>query len=920
LSNLGEAAAEIARHRQIPLASLERELRGDLEWIPLKALRKDRAQRYRTAAEFSEDVRNYLEDKPLTAGPESAAYRARKFLRRNKGLVASVTTLSIILAGASAVSTWQAVRARRAEANAKLSQLEASRQRDQAIAEKQRADDQTETAKAVRDFLQEMLSAGASYRGLGENVTVLEAVRQAVKKLDEGALDAKPLVEGAVRLSVGETLVGIGRHDEAEPNLVKSLALRRSALPPGHPDVAMSLDRLGGMYKDLGLFDKAEPALREAIAIYRAQLPTREWDYSFTLTGLSWVLREQKHLDEAERLDREALAIRRRLRSPSGIAHALGALAKDLDAQGRLEEEEQVLRERFDLWRKVSPANAYAADQVWDLGSILRKRGKLDEANRLLNESLQTAGEDKTAVRASRLRSRAGLLRAMGRLDEAARDHRESLEIRLKELPKGHPIIAESLVSLAAALRDAGDTNGTVELMKGIGAQYLKDFAERRRGTKDTPDTAVTLILIGSSFEAAGFYEKAEELYRDGLKIRRHLLNEYHPQVAAVLSRLSQLLDRCGRRSEADALWQETVEQRLKKLGSDNAPAQCAAVYLSVVPAMLNADHLDQARAFCEEALGRGPTNLYYLNAVAWRLTVAAELHQRDPALAVKLADRAVALAPEDGAIRNTLGVALYRAGDFKRAATELRVSVRLNAAAPIVSDYLFLAMAYKRIGDEPSAREWYDKAVKMNVKTAQSEEVRQFRAEADATLALSPTAARAPAAAATDSAMQLAVPADVEALIGSGRLDAAEKRLLELHATLQGDARAAVRDRLMRLYAERGKFDDAIKIAAQRVASARKLYRPGHPRFPRVAQYRLDYAELLLQDRQFETAEHVLAEAERECLPDQRQEVTAAYVKLYEASGNREEAANWRAKLGIDAGAATRPHAAGTRPAGPPQ
>src|SRR5215207_7719624 len=112
------------------LSALEKQLRGELEWIPLKALRKDRTQRYSTANELADDVRNYLDNRPLVAGPESAAYRAKKFLRRNKRTVSAAAAVLVVLVAGIIVSTWQAVRIAVEQKNTLAQKQEADRQRE----------------------------------------------------------------------------------------------------------------------------------------------------------------------------------------------------------------------------------------------------------------------------------------------------------------------------------------------------------------------------------------------------------------------------------------------------------------------------------------------------------------------------------------------------------------------------------------------------------------------------------------------------------------------------------------------------------------------------------------------------------------------------------------------------------------------
>src|SRR5688572_30067233 len=107
-----------AERRHETVDSLTTMLRRELEWIPLKAMRKDREHRYRTASELADDVRNYLHGRPLIAGPETRSYRARKFLRRNRATVVIAAVMLVLLVGGVVATSYQAIRARRAERDA----------------------------------------------------------------------------------------------------------------------------------------------------------------------------------------------------------------------------------------------------------------------------------------------------------------------------------------------------------------------------------------------------------------------------------------------------------------------------------------------------------------------------------------------------------------------------------------------------------------------------------------------------------------------------------------------------------------------------------------------------------------------------------------------------------------------------------
>ncbi|HEY8751525.1 MAG TPA: protein kinase, partial [Tepidisphaeraceae bacterium] len=259
LTSVGDAGSKIAAARQASIATLTQQFRRELEWIPLKAMRKERDRRYASPLQLAEDIRNYSEGKPLIAGPESGAYRFRKLLFRHKGAATALAGIAAALMIGVLLMLVGLSAARSSAANARISASketaarlmavqsaqDAGRQRDEATrqkgeAERQRdqATKQERIATQVNDFLSTMLASADPDKLLGDKVTVLQATDAAVKQLDAGTLNDQPLVESAIRTTMGRTLWALGRFDQAEPNLRKAVEISRKSLPPGHPDIA----------------------------------------------------------------------------------------------------------------------------------------------------------------------------------------------------------------------------------------------------------------------------------------------------------------------------------------------------------------------------------------------------------------------------------------------------------------------------------------------------------------------------------------------------------------------------------------------------------------------------------------------------------------------------------------------------------
>ncbi len=217
LSTLGETLTDIAKHRGCTPDLLRRAVRGDLDWIVMKSLEKDRVQRYETANGLAEDVRRHLGDEPVTAGPPSTLHRMNKFVRRHGGLVVGVVTVIVVLSAGIVASTIFAIRAAR----------------------------EAQISKAVSAFLNEdLLAAVDPEKAKAPEVTVRYILDAASENL-EGKFKGSPLAEATVRQTLGETYGKLGEYKTAESHLARALQIRGERLGKEHPDTLASMSNLG---------------------------------------------------------------------------------------------------------------------------------------------------------------------------------------------------------------------------------------------------------------------------------------------------------------------------------------------------------------------------------------------------------------------------------------------------------------------------------------------------------------------------------------------------------------------------------------------------------------------------------------------------------------------------------------------------
>ncbi len=288
----GETPQEIGKRYGVDFRLLQRELRGDLDWITLKALEKDRARRYETASGLAADVRRFLSGEPVLAAPPSATYRVRKFVRKHRAGVAAGFAIATVLVMGIVGTTTGLLRALQAEDEqrrlrsqadvaslaAKEAEARAVDEADAASEARRQAEDREADARAVREFLENMFAnvdptlrgmraevnstavgdageAARTVEGLtamaqtGSDVTVLDLLERAIPEIERAAA-GRPLVEAALRQLIGRTLLNLGERSGAETQLERAEELYRTALGERHPDrlaaVAFCAESLAG--------------------------------------------------------------------------------------------------------------------------------------------------------------------------------------------------------------------------------------------------------------------------------------------------------------------------------------------------------------------------------------------------------------------------------------------------------------------------------------------------------------------------------------------------------------------------------------------------------------------------------------------------------------------------------------------------
>jgi serine/threonine protein kinase/Tfp pilus assembly protein PilF len=573
----GDTSQRIAAARGVGRVELLSSLRGEVEWIPLKAMRKDRAERYRSAAELSDDIANHLAHRPLLAGPESTAYVVRKFVRRNRGAVTAGALLLAALVLGLAGTIWQARAATRerdlartAEEAAEKAREEEALQRQAAEVARREAEAQRDKAELVAGFMGETLEGAVASIALGRDVTMLrEMMDAAADRILDGELDYAPEAELQLRTAIGNTYTELAALDAAEEMLAPALALAHSLHTGDHEAVADTLRARSALHFRRGELAEAERLQRNELEMVRRLEPGDHPRVVSALGSLGSMLVERGDLAVAEDLSREALEMARRLDpgDHEDVAEALQRLAGLLWRKGEVPEASRLLRESVDMRRRLHPEGHPAlATSLRNLGVLFGLLGDLDGSEVLIRQSLELTRrlyEDDHDELAAGLQALGGLMNARGNLEGAEPLLRESLAMTRRLTAENNPKLVGELSLLASVLQARGSVDEAEEL--------LREAVELARKTsEDRPRLANAVNDLGMLVQGRGDLEQAELLFREALGLRESLFPGGHPDVARSRQNVAGILTQRGEVEEAERLYREALATFRSTLGDDS--------------------------------------------------------------------------------------------------------------------------------------------------------------------------------------------------------------------------------------------------------------------------------------------------------------------------------------------------------------
>ncbi len=468
----------IAKSRNLSSVELKTRLGGDLDWIVMKAIAEEPGRRYSSAAEFVADIARHLAYEPVLARPPSTGYRMGRFVRRNRLAVAAGSLVVLALVLGIVGTTLGLLRARVAEADARL---------------------EAQRAEQVSGFMTGLFAVSDPGEARGNNITARELLDRGARQI-ERELGDQPLLKAHLMSTMGDVYNKLGLYDTAVPIAEQVLQLRTEILGPDTPEVAEAASALGEIYRQQGLYAKAADMHQQALDVREAYFGPLHVEVAKNLSDLALIYWYLDRPGEAEAMNRRALGI---------LENLLGS------------------------------EHGETVASLHRLAWLLTQDGRYQEAVDILTSSIsireRTLGEDHYLV-ADGYRELAQAFTLMGNFEAAGPLLQKTLDIQQRVLDTNHPDIGFTLLALGRQYRFQHHNEEAVDMFQRAMEQFENSLGP------DHYEIANLLNDLGLALADMGRWDSAESAYRRQLAIYEATLPAEHELIGQSLNNLGWVL------------------------------------------------------------------------------------------------------------------------------------------------------------------------------------------------------------------------------------------------------------------------------------------------------------------------------------------------------------------------------------------
>jgi eukaryotic-like serine/threonine-protein kinase len=548
------ALAKVAAARKTDPGKLSRLVRGELDWVVMRCLEKDRTRRYDTASALARDVERYLRDEPVEACPPSAGYRLRKLARKYRKPLEAAAAFAILLLAGVVVSSWLAVRATQAEKDTRA-------ERDRALEAEKLASEEKQNAEAsLRFLLTDVLEQADPWQQPKSDLTVRALLDQAAARL-EANQNMPPLVKASIRRTMGSVYYGLWELMTAEKQLREAYELQKEYAGENNRETLTTAYKLGMLYWIQSDYAQAEPLYVRVVEGRRQLLGEEDRD---TLAATNSLANMYKYRDESERalpLLTKALETSRRVYGENDwltlmLSRSLGSAYV---VGGQYAEAEQILVPTLNNSPDKRNPNTLIVESV--LATLYYEMGRLDDAERLGLHAYQLRKEVLGELNAHTLYSEALLANiyiAKGQLDKARplwSDFRKEAHAQQDRLP---PFVIWRVGEVGLALLKQQQFAESETFLR-----FYLDLAGKKHPPGWRRSNAVS--ALGECLLGQKDFAKAEPLLKEGYEgLLKHQAKTpasfRQSQLTDALQRLVRFYEGAGTPDEA-ARWRKELEK-----------------------------------------------------------------------------------------------------------------------------------------------------------------------------------------------------------------------------------------------------------------------------------------------------------------------------------------------------------------------
>ena len=621
LSTLGQTLATISAHRGTNPKHLGQLVRGELDWIVMRALEKDRTRRYETANGLARDVERYLADQPVEAVPTSRGYKLRKLVRKHRLPLAVAAGFVLVLVAATVVSSWQAVRATRAKAG------EAAQRK------------QAEAVVGLLESVFERLDPLAEEKGEQDlKAQLVTQLDQTAASLDKDYA-GEPLVRARLRNTLGFTQLHLGEIGKAV-TLLES-ALNEQRLHAGQDDLQTltTMDNLAMAYLDAGRTDEAIKLFEQVRDGQMKKLGPDRPDTLTIMNNLAAAYQAAGRINEAIKLSeqvRDEQIIKLGPDHPETLI-SMGNLAMAYQAAGRIDEAIKLCEQvRDQQVKKLGPDHPFTLLTMGNLAVAYQAAGRIEEAIKLLEQAtdreIKKVGPDHPTTLTT-MNCLAMAYMDAGRPDEAIKLLEQVSGRQTKKLGPDHPDTLISMSNLAAGYGSSGRAEEAMKLVEQVRGEQMKKLGP------DRPETLTIMNNLAQAYRDAGRTDDAIKLFEQLRDKRIKKLGPDHPDTLRAIGSIATAYMNAGRTDDAIQLLERVMDQEIKKLGLDHPETLTTMNNLAAAYAQ-SGGRIDEAIKLSEQVRDErikklGPDHPYTLNTMQHLATAYKNAGRTDEAIQV---------------------------------------------------------------------------------------------------------------------------------------------------------------------------------------------------------------------------------------------------------------------------------------------